>query len=66
MERYHQNWNRRRAHESQVEHGQVFSFEQIRDVCELLKAGEWPDGTWSDNECNLWSLLRQEFDLKVR
>ena len=65
MERYFENENRRRAHESQVEHGQVFSFEQIRDVCALLKAGKWPDGTWGDAELNLWSLLREEFDLSV-
>lgn len=66
MERYYQNESRRRAHESQVEHGHVFSFEQIRDVCALLKAGKWPDGTWGDDECNLWSLLSEELDLKVR
>lgn len=61
MERYYQNYARMNAHKSQLEHKNYFTFEQMRDICQLVKDGKWPDGTWSDDECNMWSLLREYF-----
>lgn len=61
VERYNEVESRRLAHEMQREHGNTFTFEQVRDICELVKEGQWPDGHYSDDECNLWSLIRQYF-----
>ena len=36
----------------------VFTMDQIRDVCDLIKAKKWPDINYSDAECCLWSLLK--------
>lgn len=66
VERYYEDENRRSAHKSQKEHGQVFTYEQIHDICSLLKEGEWPDGNYGDDECVLWSLIREELNVPVR
>lgn len=60
--RYYKDCNRKAAHEMQKEHGCVFTFEQVRDVLELVKEHRWPDASWSDDECNLWSLVREVMD----
>jgi hypothetical protein len=39
----------------------VFTIEQIRDICELVKSDRIPDGTYGDNECNLWEVLHDYF-----
>ena len=64
-ERYYEDGNRLRAHESQLEHRNYFTFEQVHDICSLLKEGQWPDGRYSDDECNLWSLIQRELDIEV-
>ncbi len=61
LTRYYEDDNRRRAHDMAKEHGAVFTIEQIRDICYLVKAGQWPNGHYSDDECNLWGLLREYF-----
>ena len=33
---------------------------EIEDVLELIATKQWPDGHFSDNECNLWSLIRRK------
>jgi len=62
--RYYEDENRRRNHDAQKEHGYSFTLEQVRDVLELVKNRQWPDGTYSDAECNLWSLVREVNDEK--
>lgn len=61
MVRYYEDWNRKKAHENQVEHGYVFSIEQIRDICPLVKMNRVPDGTYGDTECILWEVLHEYF-----
>lgn len=36
----------------------TFSFAEIDDVLELVATKQCPDIHFSDNECNLWSLIR--------
>ncbi len=57
--RYYEDGARLSAHKAQLEHDCVFTYEQIRDVLGLVKKHEWPDGTYGDNECELWSLIRE-------
>lgn len=48
------NWyNKKRA----IENDQVFYMEEIADVLELIATKQYPDGNFSDDECNLWSLI---------
>ena len=60
MERYYEDYNRKLRSEQLREHDIVFDYEQIKDVLNLLKSGRYPDGTFSDNECNLWALFKEE------
>lgn len=48
---------------SSLEHGNVFSMAEIEDVLELIATRQCPDGYFSDNECNLWSLIRRKLDI---
>jgi hypothetical protein len=59
--RYYEDWNRERAHENQKEHGYVYTIEQIRDICNLVKTDRIPDGTYGDTECILWEVLKEYF-----
>lgn len=43
----------------------TFTIDQIRDICELLKAKEYPDGRFSDDECCLFSVLCEEFGIEI-
>lgn len=43
----------------------TFTIDQIRDVCELLKAKEYPDYNFSDDEYCLFSVLREEFGVVI-
>jgi len=52
-------WNRKRA----IESGNVFSFEQVEDVLDLLVAEKWPDGNYGDDECVLWSIIREKLGI---
>ena len=47
-----------------LKEGRVFSFEQIEDVLDLIANEKWPDGTFGDDECVLWSLIRDKLDIK--
>ena len=42
----------------------VFSFEQIEDILDLIANEKWPDGTFGDDECNLWSLIREKLGIQ--
>ena len=42
----------------------VFSFEQIEDVLDLIADKKWPDGNYGDNECLLWSLIRNKLGIE--
>lgn len=64
MERYYKDSNRMRAYEIAVERGHYVTTEQLRDILGLLKDGKWPDGTFSDDECNVWSLIREELGIE--
>ena len=63
MQRYYEVENRRIAHKLQKEHGNVFTFEQISDVCDLVNSGKGPDGTYGDDECVLYELLIRKFNV---
>jgi hypothetical protein len=39
----------------------TFTFEQVTHLATLAYEGITPDGTYSDDECSLWSELRREF-----
>lgn len=51
--------NRRDA--LQNEH--VFSFEQVEDVLDLIANKKWPDGNFGDDECILWSIIREKLEI---
>ncbi len=42
----------------------TFSMAEIEDVLELLATKQWPDVHFSDNECNLWSLIRRKLNIE--
>ena len=52
--------NRKRA----LENGDVFSYEQVIDVLDLIAAEKWPDGDFSDNECVLWEIIRDKLGIR--
>ena len=59
VECYREDWNRIKRHQDLLEFGTVFTYEQVRDAVELVKANEIPDGRFSDAECELWSLVNE-------
>ena len=64
MERFYKDQTRRANHARQVECGDVFSFEQIDDVLDLIAQRKWPDGTFGDSECVLWARIRDKLGIK--
>lgn len=46
-----------------LENKHVFSMAEIEDVLELVATKQWPDGHFSDDECNLWSLIRNKLGI---
>ena len=52
--------NRREA----LKNDHVFSFEQIEDVLDLIANQKWPDGHYGDDECNLWSMIRNKLGIE--
>ncbi len=52
--------NRKQA----IEDGRVFSFEQVEDVLDLIANEKWPDGDFGDDECILWSIIREKLGFK--
>lgn len=60
MERKTTYRNRREA----LKEGLVFSFEQVEDVLDLIANEKWPDGTFGDDECLLWSLIRSKLGIE--
>ena len=52
--------NRREA----LKPGHVFSFEQIEDVLDLIAHEKWPDGNYGDDECVLWSIIRNRLNIE--
>lgn len=51
--------NRKRA----KEYDHVFSFEQVEDVLDLIANKKWPDGHYGDDECVLWSMIRNRLNI---
>lgn len=49
-----------------LKHGKTFSMAEIEDVLELIATKQWPDVHFSDNECNLWSLIRRKLGIDYR
>lgn len=43
--------------------GKTFSMAEISDVLELIVTKQLPDSSFSDNECNLWSLICRKLDI---
>lgn len=46
-----------------LKHNATFSMAEIEDVLELISTKRWPDGHFSDNECDLWSLIRRKLHI---
>ena len=49
--------------EEALEHDATFSMAEIEDVLELVATHQWPDVRFSDNECDLWSLIRRKLNI---
>ncbi len=47
-----------------LKNNHVFSFEQVEDVLDLIANKKWPDGNFGDDECILWSMIREKLDIK--
>ena len=60
MERKTTYQNRKEA----LDAGRVFSFEQVEDILDLIANEKWPDGTYGDDECVLWSLIRDKLGIE--
>lgn len=60
MERKTTYDNRKQA----IAEGRVFSFEQVEDVLDLIADEKWPDGNYGDDECVLWSLIRDRLGIR--
>ena len=58
MERYYENWQRKHRHDSDVENGRVYTFDQIYDIVKLVKEDKGPDYHYSDDECRLYELIK--------
>jgi len=43
-----------------LKYNATFDMSEIEDVLELIATKQWPDGNFSDNECDLWSLIRRK------
>jgi len=42
----------------------IFSMEEIEDVLVLIANRQVPDGRFSDNECELWSLMKRKLAIR--
>ena len=39
-------------------YAEPFDMERLEEIAKLAKKDRCPDGTFSDLECNVWSLMR--------
>ncbi len=46
-----------------LKNGKTFSIAEIEDVLELIATKQWPDVHFSDDECCLWSLIRNKLNI---
>lgn len=44
----------------------TFTWTQVEDVLTLIENGKRPDGQFSDDECNLWSMITNKLDIDVK
>lgn len=44
----------------------TFTWAQVEDVLTLIENGKWPNGQFSDDECNLWSMITSKLDIDVK
>ena len=49
--------------EEALRNGNTFSISEIEDVLELIKNKQYPDGRFSDNECCLYSVIKNVLDI---
>ena len=52
--------------EEALKHDATLSMAEIEDVLELIATHQWPDVHFSDNECDLWSLIRRKLGIDYR
>lgn len=52
--------------EEALKNDATFSMAEIEDVLELIATHQWPDVRFSDNECDLWSLIRKKLGIDYR
>lgn len=36
----------------------IYTFEMLQALRDMAKADVWPDGTFGDMDCNVWSMFR--------
>lgn len=46
-----------------LRNGKTFSFAEIEDVVELIATKQWPDSKFGDDECCLWSMIRNKLNI---
>lgn len=46
----------------QKDHGHVLTLGQLYHLASMVANGKYPDGTYSDDECNAWELLKNIHD----
>lgn len=64
MERYYEDYTRMMAHRNLLYHNDFVTCEQLRDILQLVKEKKWPDGTFSDHECVVYELIKEELGIK--
>ncbi len=62
--RYYEDWNRMAAHRNLLYHNDFVTCEQLRDICGLIRRKTWPDVSYSDHECIVYELIKEELGIK--
>lgn len=42
----------------------VYTFEMLQAIRDMAEHDVWPDGTFSDEECNIWSMWHTLYEQK--
>lgn len=43
----------------------TLTFDQMREVIELVRDRKYPNGTYSDDQCCLWEMVTHELSIDV-
>lgn len=64
MERYYENQTRTAAHRNLLYHNDFVTCEQLHDICTLIREKKYPDGTFSDHECIVYELIKEDLGIR--